>query len=81
MRIRDFLDPEIYTPGKPLTAVGYLGGVEFGSVGERPYRFPLLEADSYRLWPQARPPRVVYYYDPWFVRPPLTVVPRFYFGF
>jgi len=73
-----FLDPKVYAPGRYLTVSGTLLRFEDRKVGEFDYRYPVLEADSYYLWPEEVTPAYGYpypgwydpwYYDPWFYRP------------
>ncbi len=62
-----FLDPEIFTPGKAITAVGTLDGIQVRKVGEYEYSYPVLRAEGYHLW-APRPERRVHdpYWDhPW----------------
>lgn len=72
-----FLDPKVYKPGRELTVSGTLQRTEQHKVGEFPYDYPVIEADSYYLWPE-RISRPYYgypwwydpwYYDPWYYRP------------
>ncbi len=67
-RVEGFLDPAVYAPRRLITIAGTLDGIETRSIGEFPYRFPVVRAGSYYLWP--RPPRRYYYppywYDPWY---------------
>ncbi len=74
VKAQGFLDPAIYKPERELTVRGPIEGVVEQAIGEYPYRFPLIQADSVYLWkprppPQAHP-RYPYYdpffYDPWY---------------
>jgi outer membrane lipoprotein len=47
-----FYDPEIYAPGREVTVVGTVQGVERGVVGEQEYDFPRLAAEAVYLWPE-----------------------------
>lgn len=73
VEIRRFLDPAEYPEGRSLTVTGRLARVETRPVGEYPYRYPVLQADAWHLWPA--PPESVYiaphpfshpWYDPWY---------------
>jgi outer membrane lipoprotein len=74
-----FLDPKVYASGRYLTVSGTLLRYEDGKVGEFSYRYPVVQADSYYLWPEeVITPGYGYpypgwydpwYYDPWFYRP------------
>lgn len=48
-----YLEPVDYAPGRLITAVGTVTGIEQGQVGEAPYAYPVLEADQLHLWPPA----------------------------
>ena len=51
--VRDgYLEPVDYAPGRLVTAVGTITGIEEGQVGAAPYRYPVLEAEQLHLWPQ-----------------------------
>jgi outer membrane lipoprotein len=73
-----FLDPKVYASGRQLTVSGTLLRYEDDKVGEFTYRYPVVQADSYYLWPEVITPPYGYpypgwydpwYYDPWFYRP------------
>ena len=59
-----FYDPAIYAEKRELTVVGTVEGFTAGQVGERPYSFPQVRADTVYLWPK-RQPRPMVVYDPW----------------
>lgn len=65
-RIPGFVDPADYVAGKRLTVSGTVSGMENRKVGEYAYPYPVVQVDSYHLWPKAKE-RVYYpaYYDPW----------------
>jgi outer membrane lipoprotein len=46
-----FYDPEVWTAGREVTAVGTLAGDTDGKVGAMDYRFPRVDADGLYLWP------------------------------
>lgn len=60
-----FYDPAVYEKGREVTVVGTITGAIDGKIGERPYRFPRVDALHVHLWPK-REPTVVYRpaYDP-----------------
>lgn len=63
--VPEFLDPELYAPNRRVTVSGTVRGSETGKVGEHPYRYPVVEAQAWYLWP--RETDVPYYYDdPWY---------------
>lgn len=74
-RISGFLDPAIYTSKRELTVTGVLAPTITRPVGDYPYRYPVVDVDSYYLWAKPLPPpRYPYYYDPfWYDRwyPPI----------
>ena len=49
-----FLDPVIYTKGLSLTVVGRVTGVSTRPLGKSTYRYPLIKADTHRLFPRER---------------------------
>ena len=65
---KSFLEPEIYSKGREITGVGKIKGTTMGKVGERPYKFPVIEVEELVLRediernPYFYPP----YWDPWF---------------
>lgn len=69
-RIGGFLDPVDYKPGKRLTVRGRLAPAVTRAVGEYPYRYPVVDAEVFHLWPVYQPPPEPpwyydSYYDPW----------------
>ena len=70
-----FLDPQVYAPDRQVTFTGSLLRTETGKVGDYPYTYPVIQADTWYLWPvnTAWPwgypsPgwRDPWYYDPWY---------------
>ena len=65
-----FLDPQIYAPDRQVTVTGTVLRTEAGKVGEYPYRYPVIQAEVWYLWPvQTEPPYGYPYpgwYDPWY---------------
>lgn len=65
---KDFLEPEIYSKGRGITGIGKIRGTRTGKVGQRPYEFPVVEAEELKLFddinrgPYFYPP----YWDPWY---------------
>jgi outer membrane lipoprotein len=60
-----FFDPAIHAPEREVTVVGTVRSVDPGTVGERHYRFPVVQADVVHLWPERPEPTRVIYYSPW----------------
>lgn len=67
-RTRQFIDPLVYRSDSEITVGGSLAGSLTRQVGEFPYRYPLVDIESWHLWS----PRPVYrndppyWYDPWY---------------
>lgn len=84
-RVNQFLDPEIYSKGRLVTVVGELVEKEAGKIGEQPYDFPVVIANTTWLWMEYQKPRHVYPspywpygpYDPFW---DLRLRNRFFFG-
>lgn len=56
-----YLEPQDYSTGRMVTAVGRLEEIRLGQVGKADYRYPVLRGDDLYLWPpadEAREPRV-----------------------
>ncbi len=69
-RVPAFLDPAEYTQGKRLTVTGVITGIEIQKVGEFAYPYPVVQVQSYHLWPKEEPRIYSHYYhdpfyDPW----------------
>ena len=45
-----FLDCAIYTPGKLITVAGVFKDLRDGKIGEKSYKFPVLEGKAFHLW-------------------------------
>jgi outer membrane lipoprotein len=50
-----FYDPAVWTPGRQVTVVGRIDGVQMGTVGEATRRFPRVAAEAVHLWPVPDP--------------------------
>lgn len=48
----EFIDPEIFSGGREVTAVGRISGFREGNVGEYDYVYPVIDADAVELWPE-----------------------------
>ncbi len=67
VQVSGFLDPAEYRTGASLTVVGRVLGAEIRPVGKYPYRYPLVAAETYYLWPPEQPrPRPDPFFDPWY---------------
>jgi outer membrane lipoprotein len=52
LRARDFLDPAVYAPGRRITVIGEVTGVEERRIGDVAYRYPVVAVERIRLWPK-----------------------------
>lgn len=62
-----FYDPAVFAPGREVTFIGHVDGVETTKIGEYDYRLPKVSADVVYLWPERREVELrpsPYYYDP-----------------
>ncbi|SFM93840.1 Slp family lipoprotein [Thermodesulforhabdus norvegica] len=50
-RSQRFLDPAIYARGRQVTVGGVVSGEERKMVGEREYRYPVIDVEEIHLWP------------------------------
>lgn len=80
MKAIGFLDPVVYRTDRRITVYGRLAGQETRKIGDLPYTYPVVQADTYYLWSERRyydyPP---YWYYPYYY--PYYPYPRFHFGF
>jgi outer membrane lipoprotein len=65
LRTAEFLDPAVYAPGRRITVIGEVAGVEERKIGEVPYRYPVITVERIRLWPQDVVVGPSYYPYPW----------------
>jgi len=69
-RFSGFRDPAVFAVGRSLTVAGKIKGSETRNIGNYPYVHPVVEVESYRLWPvQVSRPYDAYdywWYDPWY---------------
>ncbi len=54
---RGFLESVDYAAGREVSMVGTISGLEEGTVGAHPYRYPTIEAEQLHLWPLPKPER------------------------
>lgn len=47
-----FYDPEVWSEGREVTAVGTVDGTVAGKVGEYDYSYPRVAAEAVHLWPE-----------------------------
>jgi outer membrane lipoprotein len=62
-----FYDPAVFAPGREVTFIGRIDGVETARIGEYDYKLPKIAADVVYLWPERRDVEVRYrdpFYDP-----------------
>lgn len=70
--VNQFLEPSVYAPDRKITVSGMLLHGETGKVGEFPYTYPVVQAETFYLWPKEVPLPAGYYpwwYDPWYYDP------------
>lgn len=64
-----FLDPQVYAPGREVTVNGTVSGLENDQVGQFNYSFPLIAATTIHLWKKRKPEPCCednyWRYDPW----------------
>jgi outer membrane lipoprotein len=78
VEVTGFLDPAEYPKDREMTVVGIITGHQTRPVGDYPYVYPIVRAESRHLWPQ-QSPSAVYgpayprsgpwfgpWYDPWY---------------
>ena len=51
VRYPGYLEIVVYAPGREVTVLGSLQGVEEGKVGDALYSFPVVKTDKVHLWP------------------------------
>ncbi len=59
-----FLDPALYPNERKLTVVGQYTGQETITIGEFPYKQPVVEVEQHYLWPDDSDDPYLYY--PWY---------------
>lgn len=57
-RYKGYLESMVYAPGREVTILGSVQGIEDGKIGDAPYRFPVLKADKIHLWPMGQDSKV-----------------------
>ncbi|HEX4995533.1 MAG TPA: Slp family lipoprotein [Methylomirabilota bacterium] len=80
LRTPEFLDPAVYAPGRRITVVGEVTGVEERKIGEVPYRYPVITVERIRLWPKDVVLSPAYYPYPWGYSPYGPYYDPFYIG-
>ncbi len=53
VRQEGYLETSEYAPGRIVTVIGALDGVQLGTVGEAEYRYPVVVPGKLHLWPKA----------------------------
>jgi outer membrane lipoprotein len=64
-RIAGFADPMEYAKDRELTVEGPVVGVQTRKVGDYPYAYPVVAAETRYLWPEAPSPLAYPYPIPW----------------
>ncbi len=70
-RHRGYLESEVYANGRDIVGAGVVVGTQAGKIGDRNYRFPVIEPEEMNLLPEAV--ESPYYYDPFY--------PYYFYGF
>ncbi len=60
------LDPMIFRKGRMVTVAAQLTGSRSRQLGDKEYRYPVLEAKEIYLWKREKYPNPPYLYDPYF---------------
>ncbi len=63
-RRQGYLESEIYAKGREVIGAGKLVGSQLGKIGDREYRFPVIEVEELHL--KETYPQYPYYYDPYY---------------
>lgn len=64
--INGFVDPAVLAKGRELSVNGVIKGKESRKVGEFEYLYPIVNVNSYHLWPVRVRYYDDYYWDPWY---------------
>lgn len=48
--VNDFVDPDVYKPGRSMSFLGQIGEPQQGKIDEYIYTYPVIEARGYHLW-------------------------------
>ena len=64
-KVKGFLDPAVYTKGREVTVAGNVAGKLTRPIGEFPYTYVVVSADTTKLWERPTP-RSYYYRDPFY---------------
>jgi outer membrane lipoprotein len=65
-RVPGFVDPAQLPEGRDITVVGMIDGGVTRPVGEYPYVYPMVAAETRYLWPEPLPASAYAYPSPWF---------------
>lgn len=71
-QIPGFIDPTIHRPGREITVAGAVAGAVTQPIGQYPYTYIVVDAETTRLWELQPEPRAYYrdpFYDPFFYDP------------
>ncbi|MGZ4959936.1 MAG: Slp family lipoprotein [Methylomonas sp.] len=65
VRVDGFVDPAVYAKGRLVTVYGLVDAVITRNIGQTPYVYPVIKAQTVYLWPKE--PEYIYrdYYDPY----------------
>ncbi len=68
-RTQGFLDPAIYATGRLVTVTGTVAEMTTRSIGEYPYHYPVVKAQTVYLWKPPAEKRDPFYYPPYRYEP------------
>lgn len=64
-KVTGFIDPAIYAQGRMLTVFGLVDTALTRVIGEKPYAYPVIQAQTFYLWPKEPEYADPYYYPPY----------------
>jgi outer membrane lipoprotein len=67
--VKGLLDPVIYKEGRSITALGTIGEVQKGNIGEQEYTYPVLNAHQLHLWKDIQEVRINTLHTPYWYYP------------
>jgi outer membrane lipoprotein len=67
--IDGFVDPHVYSNGRQVTVAGTLEKTVTRKIGEFPYDYPVVKAETHYLWATLQELSPAYYYGPYWYDP------------
>ena len=70
-RVKGFVDPAVFSKGRRITVAGRFERLQTRKIGDYDYRYAIIDADDYYLWPREpkvryAPSNVLWPYSPWY---------------